>query len=122
MPGESALAVRGTQTFLQPWEDMSFRVLLLDPTSGNMELHYNSVTEIAMTALCNRRVFRIGLLFALGILLSARAHPQAATAAPSASTAAWTVKVNGDIRWQQVTPAGALLVSTDAALAAVDIE
>ncbi len=30
--------------------------------------------------------------------------------------------MKGDIRWQQVTPMGALLVSTDAALAAVDIE
>lgn len=42
--------------------------------------------------------------------------------APSGATAAWTLKMKGDIRWQQVTPAGALLVSTDAALAAVDIE
>jgi outer membrane protein assembly factor BamB len=38
------------------------------------------------------------------------------------ATAAWTIKVNGEIRWQQVTPAGALLVSTDSALAGVDIE
>ena len=30
--------------------------------------------------------------------------------------------MNGDIRWQQITPAGVLLVSTDGALAAVDIE
>jgi outer membrane protein assembly factor BamB len=30
--------------------------------------------------------------------------------------------VKGDIRWQQVTPMGALLVSTDVALSAVDIE
>src|SRR5256885_16065113 len=30
--------------------------------------------------------------------------------------------MKGDIRWQQVTPAGALLVSTDAALSGVDIE
>jgi outer membrane protein assembly factor BamB len=34
----------------------------------------------------------------------------------------WTVKTTGDVRWQQVTPAGALLVSTDAALAGVDID
>src|SRR5207249_1929533 len=32
------------------------------------------------------------------------------------------LKLKGNIRWQQVTPAGALLVSTDAGLAAVDIE
>lgn len=38
------------------------------------------------------------------------------------SAPAWTVKLPGNIHWQQVTPAGALLVSTDAALAGVDIE
>ena len=50
------------------------------------------------------------------------AHAQAVASAPSGATPAWTLKMKGDIRWQQVTPAGALLVSTDAALAAVDIE
>src|SRR5438477_597546 len=38
------------------------------------------------------------------------------------SVAAWTLHFTGDVRWQQVTPAGALLVSTDAALAGVDVE
>ncbi|MFN2571077.1 MAG: PQQ-binding-like beta-propeller repeat protein [Gemmatimonadales bacterium] len=46
----------------------------------------------------------------------------AQTPTPTAAAAAWTVHVSGPIRWQQVTPAGALLVSTDGALAAVDIE
>ena len=47
----------------------------------------------------------------------------ALTQAPAAAqTPAWTVRVTGDIRWQQVTPAGALLVATDGALAGVDIE
>ena len=41
---------------------------------------------------------------------------------PVGVTPAWTVRLSGDIRWQQVTPAGALLVSTDGALAGVDIE
>ncbi len=36
--------------------------------------------------------------------------------------AAWTLKTQQDIRWQQVTPAGTLLISTDAALMGVDIE
>jgi len=45
-----------------------------------------------------------------------------APAAPAGSVAAWTVRLSGDIRWQQITPAGALLVSTDGALAGVDIE
>ncbi len=49
-------------------------------------------------------------------------NAQAIAPAPSGATAAWTIKVKGDIRWQQVTPMGALLVSTDAALAAVDTE
>ena len=49
-------------------------------------------------------------------------NAQAVAPAPSGATAAWTLKVKGDIRWQQVTPMGALLISTDAALAAVDIE
>ena len=44
------------------------------------------------------------------------------TQAPTGATAAWTLKTKGPIRWQQVTPAGALLVSTDSALAAVDID
>ncbi len=35
---------------------------------------------------------------------------------------AWTLKLKQDIRWQQVTPAGALLVSTDAALTGIDME
>jgi len=50
------------------------------------------------------------------------AHAQTAAPAPSGATPAWTLRMKGDIRWQQVTPAGALLVSTDAALAGVDIE
>src|SRR5260370_21506309 len=68
------------------------------------------------------------LLVPVSVLLSSAisSEPQlyAQTAAPATSgaTAAWTLKVRGEIRWQQVTPMGALLVSTDAALAAVDIE
>src|SRR6267142_2423990 len=50
------------------------------------------------------------------------AAPARPPAGPSGATAAWTLKLKGDVRWQQVTPAGALLVSTDAGLAGVDIE
>lgn len=75
-----------------------------------------------MTASPGRRIAFLTLLFALGISVGSIAHAQVAAAAPSASAASWTVKTNGEIRWQQVTPAGALLVSTDAALIAVDIE
>src|SRR6266550_2354468 len=48
--------------------------------------------------------------------------PSVLAQTPVGVTPAWTVRLSGDIRWQQVTPAGALLVSTDGALAGVDIE
>src|SRR6266513_410891 len=67
-------------------------------------------------------VRRALLLPALVILGYAPAHTQPAAPARSGATAAWTLQLKGDIRWQQVTPAGALLVSTDAELAGVDIE
>src|SRR5881296_559677 len=50
------------------------------------------------------------------------APAQTPAPAPSGATAAWTLRMKGDIRWQQVTPAGALLVATDAALSGVDID
>src|SRR2546425_5331334 len=56
----------------------------------------------------------------LFLLLQAVTAPAPQT--PTASVPAWTVHLSGDIRWQQTTPAGALLVSTDGALAAVDID
>ena len=46
-------------------------------------------------------------------------------ATPPASgraSVAWTLKTKQDIRWQQVTPAGTLLISTDAALIGVDMD
>jgi len=68
------------------------------------------------------------LPLSLVVALHTAAHGQAVAprppspAAPSGAIAAWTLKLKGDIRWQQVTPAGALLVSTDAALSGLDIE
>src|SRR3954465_15160446 len=50
---------------------------------------------------------------------SARA---ASVAASSRAAPAWTLKMKGDIRWQQITPSGTLLVSTDGALTGVDID
>src|SRR5437870_4612814 len=60
----------------------------------------------------------------LSLLVSTAAHAQAGTPAPApaGATGAWTLRMKGDIRWQQVTPAGVLLVSTDGSLAGVDIE
>ena len=72
-----------------------------------------------MAAVSARRAF---LSLSLIAAVCAAAHAQAVAPAPSGATPAWTIKMKGEIRWQQVTPAGALLVSTDAALAAVDIE
>jgi outer membrane protein assembly factor BamB len=56
----------------------------------------------------------------LVLLQATAAHPAAQT--PVGSVAAWTLHFNGDLRWQQITPAGALLVSSDGGLAGVDVE
>src|SRR5256885_5584565 len=55
-------------------------------------------------------------------LAQTAAAPARPPAGPTGTTAAWTLKLTGDVRWQQVTPAGALLVSTDAALAGGEID
>jgi outer membrane protein assembly factor BamB len=52
----------------------------------------------------------------------APASTRAAAAVPGRATVAWTLKTRQDIRWQQVTAAGTLLLSSDAALVGVDIE
>src|SRR5262245_28097475 len=72
-----------------------------------------------MTRSTRHLLYRIALVFSLAVTLATILRAQAA---PSASAAAWTVKMNGQISWQQVTPSGALLVSSDAALIGVDIE
>ena len=71
-----------------------------------------------MTAVPVRRAFV--LLAPLAVCPAV--YAQTVAPSPSGASAAWTARLKGDVRWQQVTPAGALLVSTDAALAAVDIE
>jgi outer membrane protein assembly factor BamB len=74
---------------------------------------------------------RTPLLLLMLALVTTAAHAQ--TVAPASTraaavpvsahaTAAWTLKIKGDIRWQQVTPSGTLLISSDAALMGVDIE
>src|SRR5215468_10778261 len=65
---------------------------------------------------------RCVVLIAIGIVFSGSICTHADSAKTSAATPAWTVKMSGDIRWQQITPAGALLVATDSSLAGVDIE
>ena len=61
-------------------------------------------------------------LLSLSLVVAVSATSYAQTVAPAGATAAWTIKTKGEVRWQQVTPAGALLISTDAELAGVDIE
>src|SRR6266851_8904563 len=60
-----------------------------------------------------RPLLPLSLLVAASTIAPAQAVPPRSTA-PAGATAAWTLKMKGPIRWQQVTPAGALLVSTDA--------
>src|SRR5438093_9385297 len=75
-----------------------------------------------MAAVSARRML-LPLSLVIAVHTAAGAQGAAPTqAARAGATAAWTLRMKGDIRWQQVTPAGALLVSTDAALSAVDIE
>jgi len=72
---------------------------------------------MAMLVLTPRRT-----LLSLSLVVAVSATSYAQTVAPAGATASWTIKTKGEVRWQQVTPAGALLISTDAELAGVDIE
>lgn len=72
-----------------------------------------------MTTFSRNRVLRGVLFLAMAAALGAIAHAQAGA---TSAFAAWTVKLDGQIRWQQITPSGALLVSTDTALAGIDID
>ena len=65
--------------------------------------------------------YRILLPLVLGVLVHEASHAQTVspasarvTAPPPAdrATPAWTLKIKQEIRWQQVTPAGTLLLST----------
>src|SRR5881392_1720624 len=80
---------------------------------------------IAMAAVSARRTLLVPALVSLvhtTALAQTTAPPPTRGVVASGATAAWTLRLKGDIRWQQVTPAGVLLVSTDAALAGVDID
>src|SRR3989442_2500462 len=78
-----------------------------------------------MAAVSARRTLLVPALVIVAhtaALAQTAAAPPRPSAVASGATAAWTLKLTGDVRWQQVTPAGALLVSTDAALAGGDID
>jgi outer membrane protein assembly factor BamB len=56
------------------------------------------------------------------LLLSTLVVQTPTAPAPAGATPLWTARFSGDVRWQQITPAGVLLVSTDGALAGVEID
>src|SRR5213594_2558964 len=75
-----------------------------------------------MVAVPARALLSLSLVVSVSTAAHAQAGTPAPAPAPSGATGAWTLRMKGDIRWQQVTPAGVLLVSTDGSLAGVDIE
>ena len=77
--------------------------------------------------LSHRTFIALGLLGLLPTWAPAQTVTQAASRAAVTAPAdraipAWTLKLRQDIRWQQVTPAGTLLISTDVSLSGIDIE
>src|SRR2546430_13825716 len=98
-------------------------VFFFQAEDGIRDLTVTGVQTCALPILAGLLLGPVSVLLSSGISSKPRQlNAQAVAPAPSGANAAWTLKVKGDIRWQQVTPMGALLVSTDAALAAVDIE
>src|SRR5256886_2353164 len=76
-------------------------------------IRYLTVTGVQTCALpiSPRRAL---LSLSLTVAVYTAAAAQTAAPAPSGATAAWTLKMKGDIRWQQVTPAGAPLLPNPA--------
>ena len=66
-----------------------------------------------------RSLPRAQLLLACCLTFS---QPVFAQSTPAVGTAKWTVNLQQNIRWQQVTPSGMLLFSSDVSLGAIDIE
>jgi hypothetical protein len=64
---------------------------------------------------------RRSLLAVLSLAVVTAARSQT-TRPASGATPAWSLKLPQEVRWQQVTPSGMLLVATDAGLAGIDIE
>src|SRR5438094_5309515 len=77
---------------------------------------------IAMAAVSARRTLLVPALVSLvhtTALAQTAAPPPTRGVVASGATAAWTLRLKGDIRWQQVTPAGVLLPRD---LTAIDID
>jgi outer membrane protein assembly factor BamB len=78
----------------------------------------------ALTA--SRTLLTLALLGTLQVAAQAQtvspASARAVAPPSSGATPVWTLKLKQEIRWQQVTPAGTLLVSTDGTLSGVDID
>src|SRR5437899_2098026 len=75
-----------------------------------------------MVAVRARTLLSLSLVVSVSTAAHAQAGTPAPAPAPSGAPARCPLRMEGDIRWQQVTPAGVLLVSTDGSLAGVDIE
>src|SRR5437879_2934541 len=74
-----------------------------------------------MVAVRARTLLSLSLVVSVSTAAHAQAGTPAPAPAPSGTTAAWTLRMKGDIRWQQVTPAGVLLVSTDGSASGVAV-
>jgi outer membrane protein assembly factor BamB len=86
---------------------------------------------VTLHRILSSRLLRPGLALALLGLIHHAGQAQTVTSAsarvatpPPAghATPVWTLKLKQDFRWQQVTPAGTLLISTDDALSGIDID
>src|SRR5258707_13180243 len=92
------------------------------PAAGRLRRSGNLCVEPGNGGICalpRRSLMALPLLL---VLLQAARPTSAPAQTPAGSVAAWTLHFPGDLRWQQITPAGALLVSSDAALSGVDVE
>jgi len=75
-----------------------------------------------MPALFARSALAAASLLALNVGFAASSARAQAAPQPVSATPAWTLKLDAGIRWQQVTPAGTLLVATDRSLVGIDTE
>ena len=64
----------------------------------------------------------LALVVVLHTAAQSQGTPTTQLRPPGGAIPAWMVQVQGNIAWQQVTPAGVLLVGTDRELAGVDID
>src|SRR5258706_9226777 len=69
-----------------------------------------------------KTLLTLALVVVLHTAAQSQGTPTIQLRPPGGSVPAWMVQVQGNIAWQQVTPAGVLLVGTDRELAGIDID